>query len=403
MIDGSGWGHGVGMSQYGAYGMSKEGHTHGEILKNYYNGVKITKLGTGGTTGSPPIWVNLEMDFTELTLRVDAISGSGHRVRVTRGQKEWFVPVGGTIKVKGPGPTNCWLVINPPGADNTYSTAKGGCAFNFRWYAWKTTAQPKTARRHRRVHASPTGRSSPTVYRECRYARGMLVVRSGEGGLDLSAKLRLNNYILGISEMPYAWGNSGGMAALRAQAIAARSYARELMIHRGNPADNLCAAWCHVRDTTWDQRYVGTGHGQSNWVNAVRQTAGKVMTHSAAPNQDIVRGYYSSSSGGATEDIEDVWPWWDPVPYYESADDHWAVDGTVSNPNASWTVTLSNEEVADAVGLSEITDIWVSKRNTSGSANTISFTDGDTTVTETSAWMRSTFLLKSITFSLSMS
>jgi SpoIID/LytB domain protein len=231
----------------------------------------------------------------------------------------------------------------------------------------------------------------------------MLVVRSGEGGLDLSAKLRLNNYILGISEMPYAWGNSGGMAALRAQAIAARSYARELMIHRGNPANNLCAAWCHVRDTTWDQRYVGTGHGQSNWVNAVRQTAGKVMTHSAAPNQDIVRGYYSSSSGGATEDIEDVWPWWDPVPYYESADDHWAVDGTVSNPNASWTVTLSNEEVADAVGLSEITDIWVSKRNTSGSANTISFTDGDTTVTETSAWMRSTFLLKSITFSLSMS
>ena len=114
--------------------------------------MKITKLGTGGTTGSPPIWVNLEMDFTELTLRVDAISGSGHRVRVTRGQKEWFVPVGGTIKVKGPGPTKCWLVINPPGADNTYSTAKGGCAFNFRWYAWQTSAQPKTARGHRRVH-----------------------------------------------------------------------------------------------------------------------------------------------------------------------------------------------------------------------------------------------------------
>jgi SpoIID/LytB domain protein len=230
----------------------------------------------------------------------------------------------------------------------------------------------------------------------------MLVVRAGDGGLDLSAKVRLNNYILGISEMPYAWGNTGGMAALRAQAIAARSYARELMIHRGNPANNLCDAWCHVRDTTWDQRYVGTGHGQANWVNATRQTAGKVMTHSAAPNQDIVRGYYSSSSGGNTENIEEVWPWWDPQPYYESADDHWAVDGTVSNPNASWTVTLSNEEVADAVGLPEITRIWVSKRNTSGSANTVSFTDGDTTVTETSAWMRTTFLLKSIDFRFTM-
>jgi SpoIID/LytB domain protein len=202
--------------------------------------------------------------------------------------------------------------------------------------------------------------------------------------------------------MPYAWGDNGGMAALRAQAIAARSYARELMIHRGNPADNLCAAWCHVRDTTWDQRYVGHGHLKENWRTAAQQTAGKVMTHDDAPNQGIVRGYYSSSSGGKTEDIEDVWPWWERTPYYVSRDDHWAVDGTVANPNASWTVTLSNEEVADAVGLSEITDAWVSKRNTSGSANEVKFTDGDTTVTKASSWMRSTFVLNSISFDLSM-
>ncbi len=185
------------------------------------------------------------------------------------------------------------------------------------------------------------------------------------------------------------------MAALKAQAIASRSYARELMLHRGSPSDNSCEAWCHVRDTTWDQRYVGYGHGQANWVTAVGATAGLVITHPAAPYQDIVRGYFSSSSGGATESIQEVWDGWDARAYYQSADDHWAVDGTVYNPNADWTVVLDNDDVADAVGLDEITRVWVSARNTSGSAKTIKFTDGTTTVSKSGAWLRSTFVLNS--------
>src|SRR5690606_31581126 len=38
---GRGFGHGVGMSQYGAYGMAKNGRSHGQILRHYYKGVKI--------------------------------------------------------------------------------------------------------------------------------------------------------------------------------------------------------------------------------------------------------------------------------------------------------------------------------------------------------------------------
>lgn len=38
-----GYGHGVGMSQYGAYGMAKEGYTYDEILKHYYSGVELKK------------------------------------------------------------------------------------------------------------------------------------------------------------------------------------------------------------------------------------------------------------------------------------------------------------------------------------------------------------------------
>ena len=44
IINMKGYGHGVGMSQYGAEGMAKEGYKYDEILKYYYSGVEIKKL-----------------------------------------------------------------------------------------------------------------------------------------------------------------------------------------------------------------------------------------------------------------------------------------------------------------------------------------------------------------------
>ena len=41
VVSGRGWGHGVGMSQYGAYGMALEGRTHAEILKHFYTGTQL--------------------------------------------------------------------------------------------------------------------------------------------------------------------------------------------------------------------------------------------------------------------------------------------------------------------------------------------------------------------------
>jgi stage II sporulation protein D len=40
---GRGWGHGVGMCQYGAYGMAKMGIKYDEILKHYYTGIELSK------------------------------------------------------------------------------------------------------------------------------------------------------------------------------------------------------------------------------------------------------------------------------------------------------------------------------------------------------------------------
>jgi len=44
MFYGRGWGHGVGMCQYGAYGLAKQGLTVEQILKTYYTGIDLTKL-----------------------------------------------------------------------------------------------------------------------------------------------------------------------------------------------------------------------------------------------------------------------------------------------------------------------------------------------------------------------
>ena len=46
VVSGRGWGHGVGMSQWGAYGMAREGYDHEQILAHYYYGTKVGRAGT---------------------------------------------------------------------------------------------------------------------------------------------------------------------------------------------------------------------------------------------------------------------------------------------------------------------------------------------------------------------
>ncbi|MFQ5555699.1 MAG: hypothetical protein ACE5GC_10080 [Acidimicrobiia bacterium] len=67
-FEGSGWGHGVGLSQFGAYGMAKvDGAQYPAILSHYFQGASVT---TTDTLPEPPapLWVNLEKDVTSITL-----------------------------------------------------------------------------------------------------------------------------------------------------------------------------------------------------------------------------------------------------------------------------------------------------------------------------------------------
>jgi hypothetical protein len=94
-----------------------------------------------------------------------------------------------------------------------------------------------------------------------------------------------DNYLLGIYEIPESWGGSGGFEALKAQAVAARSYALAVT---GNGAGSICTSEsCQVYKSQLKS---------GKWAEAVRATRGWVLMRDGAP----AKTYYASTSGGFT-------------------------------------------------------------------------------------------------------
>ena len=382
---GAGWGHGMGLSQYGAYGASRDGWTVDQIIGHFYRGSTIATMGEGDLDPKENLWVNLEKDRDELLLIAEETNlAPAVPVVVTRGEESWELGTNHRLEITWSSASNtCSLEIQDSSGATLETPGSGPCNVDITWDGWEEKPS-------RKIQIDGCfnwdWNAVPNQNRPCEYARGDLHLRSGPGGMDLTVELDIDDYVLGISEMPYYWGfaTNSGLEALKAQALAARSYARELQIHRDEPGNNVCAAWCDVRDTTVDQRYVGWGHtglGIDEWIEAVDSTANQVITHPDAPNGKVVRAYYSSSSGGYTENVHEIsaaYP--NPVEYLSSVDDHWAL--TSLNPHDDWIETFSAAYVAGKVfaDLAESDDVvvlesaQVTERNTSTSARTVLFT-----------------------------
>jgi len=100
-----------------------------------------------------------------------------------------------------------------------------------------------------------------------------------------------DNYLKGIGEMPSSWGDQGGMEALKAQAVAARTYALAVT---NNGAGSICASEaCQV--------YIGHNKG-GKWEEAVNATRGWVIVANGAP----IKAWYASTSGGFTRSSADM-------------------------------------------------------------------------------------------------
>ncbi len=189
---------------------------------------------------------------------------------------------------------------------------------------------------------------------------GAIRFTPSSAGFHAVVTLTLEQYLYGLAEMPSSWPQE----ALQAQAIIGRSFAVATAAERGgaNGSGKLAECGCHVRSTTADQAYAGwakeIGASGGAWVAAVNGTAGVILTHPASTYAfDIAKAFYSSSNGGASEDIEFVWNG-PALPWLRSVDDPWSSNPSI-NPLARWTVVVPNARIEAAFGWDSVTMVEV--------------------------------------------
>jgi SpoIID/LytB domain protein len=362
-FEGGGFGHSVGMSQYGAYGMALEGYSWQQIITHYFTGASVAEADRSFTRD--PIWVNLVQERGRIDLTPIATgNGPAAPVTVTRGDKSLTAGEGETITVSHLGDGRCQVST---GGDSF----QGNCSIDLEWDGW--VHNPTTAIRLGDC-SHPDWNNGGT--KPCRYAYGGLRIRPDNNTqtFNVSVEIDIEDYLLGLNESPYSWGSAGGMEALRAQAVAARSYALHRTIERGDPAGRPWC-WCHVYDTTIDQFYVGWGHLRPEWTEAVTSTAGMVATHpSETRNGKLIpiETFYSSSTFGATENSEDGFITF--VPYLRSVPDPWSLMPETGNPYGRWTTSFTGSQLAARLpGMSSVTDLAITECSATGAALEITF------------------------------
>ncbi len=183
---------------------------------------------------------------------------------------------------------------------------------------------------------------------------------SGSAGLSVINHVDLENYLYGV--VPREIPASGPLEALKAQSIAARSFAYKSMSKHAGDGFNLC-------DNTHCQVYGGYSCENPATNNAVDETYGLIATY----NGQVADTVYHSSSGGYTESSEKVWG--GRVPYLTAVYDPYSTTG----PNSEWSISFSSdaieEKLSDAgFGIGRLYDLTVLERTGSGRVVTIQIT-----------------------------
>jgi SpoIID/LytB domain protein len=301
-FSGNGNGHGVGLSQYGAHGMAAQGYSATQILQHYYAGTTVQSMPQPGSL----------------------------RVLVARSANAIVAPTGPTQFV-----FNGQVVASAAAGQNVTVTASGN---NF-------VIQGRTGpfgnpgdlllvplAPTQPIALFPDNPAWPTH----RYGRGVLVFRvTAPGALQMTIEvLGMEDYLRGIGEMPSSWEP----AALQAQAIAARTFAKNVTeARRANPARS------YDLDASADGAYIGwdkeAGTSADRWIAAVDSTTSQTVTYQGA----AIQAFFSASDGGYTENSEYVFA--QALPYLRGAPDPF---DSYTNPFASWSRSYGQTELSSA-------------------------------------------------------
>jgi len=133
---------------------------------------------------------------------------------------------------------------------------------------------------------------------------GNMTFSISDGALQLVNSLYLEEYLYGV--VPHEMSNSFPLEALKSQAIAARTYA-------ANRISGGTSSSYDLGDTSKYQVYEGFNASDTNAIQAVNETAGKVLKY----NDSFVQCYYSASNGGWTEITQHRWTATEPLKAYD--------------------------------------------------------------------------------------
>lgn len=184
--------------------------------------------------------------------------------------------------------------------------------------------------------------------------RGNLIAMLQGGKFLLVNELPIEEYLYGVvpCEMPYRWPAE----ALKAQAVAARSYAvRKIQEGRGKPFD--------VDGTQANQVYGGMDAERPETTAAVKVTEGLILKYGG----EVVAAYFHSSDGGYTENSEDVWRDW--CGYARGKADPY--DRHPENPHYGWSVSYSVYDLACRLqergyDFSVVTEVYTAEKTSAG-------------------------------------
>lgn len=342
-IEGQGWGHGVGMSQWGARGRAMAGQTADQIVRAYYTGIDITESPTDQT----PIRVLIDYDYRPPSIDGAVASSNGLAGDIIGLGGQWAI-----AGVTGGLPPGARLrLLDHPGQHRVTGRlldSAGGHILDFD-LPYQIEVVPLEPHTRLQVHYKFTQpvAGAPGHYYDV-YRGSIRVYHDAEGLIDTVNVLSLEDYLLGVvpAEMPFDWPTE----ALKAQALAARTYAL-FGLKPGNPI------W-DAFDTTQDQVYLGVNHEKAETTAAVQATARRVMTYAGQP----ILAYFFSTATGHTESNEDIFGG-QPLPYLRSVTDvdpngrPWDADSPLSTwSTPEFSASLLQGLYSESIGALESID-----------------------------------------------
>ena len=294
VVRGAGFGHGIGMSQYGAYGLAQHGWDYKRILAHYYSGTRL-----GQAPGRP---VRVLLQASDPYVRFQGATQAPGGLRLEASVMHVVRPArGGRLALHGRGGKRLGTFSAPL----RVSRAGGG----------------PVRLMGRAINGVVSGRY-----------RGAFDLYAGSaGGVTVVNALPIDDYVQGVvaGEVPSSWDEQ----VLRAQAVTARTYALATR-KTGDIFDQY--------PDTRSQMYIGVGGETSRTNAAVRDTAGETVTYDG----EIATTFYFSTSGGRTENIEYSFLGAPPQPWLKSVEDPY---DSIS-PRHRWSLRFSNARLGALLG-----------------------------------------------------